>query len=102
MTLIILYFKILTLIILDFKIMKIIILDFKFFFFQAEDGIRDGTVTGVQTCALPILPTGGRCDAGMVAMSASVARRSTPKASSPACARSGLVSSGMPASNIAE
>src|SRR6267143_4035963 len=27
---------------------------FVFFFFQAEDGIRDGTVTGVQTCALPI------------------------------------------------
>src|SRR6267143_3647901 len=27
-----------------------------FFFFQAEDGIRDGTVTGVQTCALPISP----------------------------------------------
>src|SRR5438309_3738847 len=27
---------------------------FYFFFFQAEDGIRDGTVTGVQTCALPI------------------------------------------------
>src|SRR5438876_1626661 len=26
-----------------------------FFFFQAEDGIRDGRVTGVQTCALPIL-----------------------------------------------
>src|SRR5207245_7732658 len=25
-----------------------------FFFFQAEDGIRDATVTGVQTCALPI------------------------------------------------
>src|SRR5690625_5465946 len=25
------------------------------FFFQAEDGIRDGHVTGVQTCALPIL-----------------------------------------------
>src|SRR6267154_272976 len=25
-----------------------------FFFFQAEDGIRDGRVTGVQTCALPI------------------------------------------------
>src|SRR5271169_5880990 len=24
------------------------------FFFQAEDGIRDATVTGVQTCALPI------------------------------------------------
>src|SRR5688572_31782674 len=27
---------------------------FGFFFFQAEDGIRDLTVTGVQTCALPI------------------------------------------------
>ena len=25
------------------------------FFFQAEDGIRDRLVTGVQTCALPIL-----------------------------------------------
>src|SRR5437016_14069465 len=28
---------------------------FFFFFFQAEDGIRDWSVTGVQTCALPIL-----------------------------------------------
>src|SRR5690348_17717966 len=28
-----------------------------FFFFQAEDGIRDGRVTGVQTCALPICPS---------------------------------------------
>src|SRR5215467_12003615 len=28
-----------------------------FFFFQAEDGIRDYKVTGVQTCALPICPT---------------------------------------------
>src|SRR5256885_11206313 len=27
----------------------------RFFFFQAEDGIRDYKVTGVQTCALPIL-----------------------------------------------
>src|SRR5262249_59813931 len=27
---------------------------FSFFFFQAEDGIRDWSVTGVQTCALPI------------------------------------------------
>src|SRR5207247_7476394 len=26
----------------------------RFFFFQAEDGIRDPLVTGVQTCALPI------------------------------------------------
>src|SRR5438128_12685562 len=34
-----------------------------YFFFQAEDGIRDATVTGVQTCALPIsnriAPSGG-------------------------------------------
>src|SRR2546430_12596163 len=34
-----------------------------FFFFQAEDGIRDLTVTGVQTCALPIYAAGvGRVD----------------------------------------
>src|SRR2546426_2008751 len=31
-----------------------IILSLFFFFFQAEDGIRDYKVTGVQTCALPI------------------------------------------------
>src|SRR5687767_15413950 len=31
---------------------------FFFFFFQAEDGIRDKLVTGVQTCALPIWPDG--------------------------------------------
>src|SRR5260370_30215707 len=31
-----------------------------FFFFQAEDGIRDSSVTGVQTCALPIFSTGGQ------------------------------------------
>src|SRR5690606_40963712 len=31
-----------------------------FFFFQAEDGIRDFHVTGVQTCALPILHQGKR------------------------------------------
>src|SRR5437016_7753017 len=29
-----------------------------FFFFQAEDGIRDWSVTGVQTCALPIFSPG--------------------------------------------
>src|SRR3989442_8328828 len=32
--------------------------DVCFFFFQAEDGIRDADVTGVQTCALPIFPEG--------------------------------------------
>src|SRR5256885_8788723 len=33
---------------------------FFFFFFQAEDGIRDYKVTGVQTCALPIFTRGSR------------------------------------------
>src|SRR2546423_13207555 len=32
-------------------------MSFCFFFFQAEDGIRDKLVTGVQTCALPIFGT---------------------------------------------
>src|SRR3989442_8414482 len=42
------------------------------FFFQAEDGIRDADVTGVQTCALPISPRrvrrgqGSCCGAGVV------------------------------------
>src|SRR5436305_4345130 len=39
-----------------------------FFFFQAEDGIRDADVTGVQTCALPILRP-------LFAMSQAVAKR---------------------------
>src|SRR5215813_7236780 len=34
-----------------------------FFFFQAEDGIRDADVTGVQTCALPIF---GRSESDVV------------------------------------
>src|SRR6266511_2515956 len=36
---------------------------FVFFFFQAEDGIRDFHVTGVQTCALPICSKRPRCEA---------------------------------------
>src|SRR6266436_8192526 len=35
-----------------------------FFFFQAEDGIRDVAVTGVQTCALPISITPAAADFG--------------------------------------
>src|SRR2546422_3848240 len=35
-----------------------------FFFFQAEDGIRDVAVTGVQTCALPICAAHGVCRSG--------------------------------------
>src|SRR5438034_10445098 len=37
---------------------------FFFFFFQAEDGIRDHCVTGVQTCALPISWSWGFGDGG--------------------------------------
>src|SRR3989475_2826593 len=43
-------------------------LPFFFFFFQAEDGIRDLTVTGVQTCALPISAVGDapvECERGL-------------------------------------
>src|SRR5205809_5686443 len=45
--------KVLLLIIL----LRSFFLSFFFFFFQAEDGIRDVAVTGVQTCALPIFCT---------------------------------------------
>src|SRR3712207_8991854 len=38
-----------------------------FFFFQAEDGIRDIGVTGVQTCALPISPDGQEVDVPILA-----------------------------------
>src|SRR6266496_5978848 len=40
----------------------------RFFFFQAEDGIRDLYVTGVQTCALPILPPPKRASAYVAAL----------------------------------
>src|SRR2546422_5345951 len=46
-----------------------------FFFFQAEDGIRDVAVTGVQTCALPISPRSIRFAARV---SASKARSRRP------------------------
>src|SRR3989475_13199204 len=48
---------------------------FFFFFFQAEDGIRDLTVTGVQTCALPIWIRGA---ASTAARLADVVRRARP------------------------
>ena len=41
------------------------ILCFIIFFFQAEDGIRDYDVTGVQTCALPILIAVSSVDGGL-------------------------------------
>src|SRR5262249_59902877 len=47
-----------------------------FFFFQAEDGIRDWSVTGVQTCALPISP--GRTRGDRALRRVSRLRRSRP------------------------
>src|SRR5690606_40650041 len=48
-----------------------------FFFFQAEDGIRDFHVTGVQTCALPIyragMASGIDMSARMVSLSVNIA-----------------------------
>src|SRR2546427_7434939 len=41
---------------LDMYTIRSLLCPLFFFFFQAEDGIRDLTVTGVQTCALPIFP----------------------------------------------
>src|SRR5690348_8099520 len=50
---------------------------FPIFFFQAEDGIRGGRVTGVQTCALPISWPGRRGKAmNSAACSSHAARRS--------------------------
>src|SRR6266478_729823 len=40
--------------------LKLLTSKYSVFCFQAEDGIRDLTVTGVQTCALPICPDGRR------------------------------------------
>src|SRR2546430_5035502 len=47
------------------------------FFFQAEEGIRDLTVTGVQTCALPI-SAGGAGAAGGAAAAWGAARPAAP------------------------
>src|SRR5260370_15937405 len=40
--------------VLDLVVPDLSVIFMRFFFFQAEDGIRDSSVTGVQTCALPI------------------------------------------------
>src|SRR5205085_5140084 len=49
---------------------------YNFFFFQAEDGIRDLTVTGVQTCALPISTT--HCGLSPAGLRSSVALPAAP------------------------
>src|SRR5207249_9682679 len=43
-----------------FLLSSLYVMLFFFFFFQAEDGIRDRNVTGVQTCALPIFAISSR------------------------------------------
>src|SRR5690349_23000650 len=51
------------------------------FFFQAEDGIRDLYVTGVQTCALPIWePSAASCAVGRTWI---IQKKSAPSRSSP-------------------
>src|SRR5438105_10081618 len=70
-----------------------------FFFFQAEDGIRDPLVTGVQTCALPICasshrphapatrrPSSGSCPAGTSIVKPSSVRR-PPKCRAATCSK---------------
>src|SRR5258706_9323649 len=49
-----------------------------FFFFQAEDGIRDWSVTGVQTCALPIYATDQADDRGGVELPGTEERGRAP------------------------
>src|SRR5207253_5366098 len=53
----------------------VVYLEFFFFFFQAEDGIRDGHVTGVQTCALPISFIFGLLPLWVASGAGSVSRR---------------------------
>src|SRR2546425_499957 len=60
-----------------------------FFFFQAEDGIRDKLVTGVQTCALPICRSwraaAPRCTTGASRRGTPPASRSVPARPTPRC-----------------
>src|SRR6266540_4529254 len=69
-----------------------------FFFFQAEDGIRDRDVTGVQTCALPIslgrgeVAAGGAAGADLADQLDWLARADRPAAAGPVAG--GLVPGG--------
>src|SRR2546426_7609708 len=74
---------------------------FFFFFFQAEDGIRDYKVTGVQTCALPISTSVARVAPGRAGCGHGVGQRLRPRllptagrASDAAQRRGGAVRSG--------
>src|SRR5690606_40980452 len=63
---------------------------FVFFFFQAEDGIRDFHVTGVQTCALPIWPPPAGPPASGDGPAAAHRKSRCPPRPTAAAARSGL------------
>src|SRR5690606_40270620 len=67
-----------------------------FFFFQAEDGIRDFHVTGVQTCALPILSI---TPLGVPVVPEEYGRAATSSAGSMAASGSGAV---LPSMSISE
>src|SRR5215475_9078934 len=67
---------------------------FFFFFFQAEDGIRDFHVTGVQTCALPICRVGGDPGVGL--------RRPSPRGPAVAAHRRQAVTAAVLASSRAK
>src|SRR5690349_23807981 len=58
---------------------------FFFFFFQAEDGIRDLYVTGVQTCALPISQTCDRSRGSFACRSAESSTRVRGRGGPPVC-----------------
>src|SRR3989475_7774622 len=45
-------------------VVRMSVMSYFFFFFQAEDGLRDLTVTGVQTCALPICTASAQATGG--------------------------------------
>src|SRR5690606_39933252 len=59
--------------------------------FQAEDGIRDFHVTGVQTCALPIWGEGGSRRSGQWGMTRARALHTVPWVQSVFAPRSGLL-----------
>src|SRR5437764_7013998 len=75
----------------DINIRRFPSCEFFFFFFQAEDGIRDTSVTGVQTCALPISTTKSASAPDRRALTRRPARSSVER-----CASSASTSSSMP------
>src|SRR5690349_21895490 len=83
------YCSFMLLIFLFFFFLLLFVFCFFFFFFQAEDGIRDLYVTGVQTCALPISSApANRCSQGSAWMSTSAfwsGRRSVRVSNASSC-----------------